>query len=161
MIRLITSETKRYYEAKVKEAGKVPFLEHQLQETQDNVAMWKAQSEDYLKQRDQERERTSQLTGEVCELQARLNGQQAEVHRQLDESREPVLALFRDLLDRADHPVEGADFRKELALRVLETWVENLSPEDHNSSMGLILRIITNTHKPKDQSEPEPANRNT
>lgn len=157
MIRIITAETKRYYEAKVEEAGKVPGLESQLQQAQEDVAMWKAQSEDYQQQRDQERERTAELTGELRELRARLDGQQAEFTRQLAESAKPVVALFEDLLDRAKNPVEGADFRKELALRVLETWVENLSPEDHKSPMGLILRIITDTPPPaaEDQAEAE------
>ncbi|MBV9024701.1 MAG: hypothetical protein JO362_13120, partial [Streptomycetaceae bacterium] len=58
MIHVITRSTKRYYEAKVEEAGKVPGLEYQLQEAQEDVAMWQAQSEDYQKQRDEERERT-------------------------------------------------------------------------------------------------------
>jgi len=156
VIHVITRSTKRYYEAKVEEAGKVPGLEYQLQEAQEDVAMWQAQSEDYQKQRDEERERTDQLTAELRELQARLDGQQAEFTRQLREASEPVADMLTDLIHRAEHPVEGADFRKELALRVLETWTERLTPEDHNSPMGLILRIITDTKKPEDQEdEPE------
>ncbi|MFF2331598.1 MULTISPECIES: hypothetical protein [unclassified Streptomyces] len=148
MIRLITGSTHRYYEGKVEEAGKVPGLEHQLREAQGDAVMWKAQSEDYLQQRDQERERTAQLTGEVRELQARLDGQQDEFTRQLQEASQPVADLLTDLIHRAEHPVEGADFRKELALRTVEIWTERLTPEDHDSPMGLILRIITDTRKP-------------
>ncbi|MCX4554554.1 hypothetical protein [Streptomyces sp. NBC_01500] len=148
MIRVITGTTHRYYEGKVEEAGKVPGLEHQLQEAQGDTAMWKAQSEDYQQQRDQERERTAQLTGELRELQARLDGQQTEFTRQLQEASKPVADLLTDLIHRAEHPVEGADFRKELALRAVEVWTERLTPEDHDSPMGLILRIITDTRKP-------------
>ncbi|NED06352.1 hypothetical protein G3I55_32425, partial [Streptomyces sp. SID6648] len=111
MIRVITGSTHRYYEGKVEEAGKVPGLEHQLREAQGDAAMWKAQSEDYQQQRDQERERTAQLTGELRELQARLDGQQAEFTRQLQEASKPVADLLTDLIHRAEHPVEGADFR--------------------------------------------------
>lgn len=148
MIRVITASTHRYYQGRVEEAGKVPGLEHQLQEAQGDAAMWKAQAEDYQQQLDQERERTEQLTGELRELQARLDGQQAEFTRQLREASEPVSKLLADLIHRAEHPVEGADFRKELALRTVEIWTERLTPEDHNSPMGLILRIITDTRKP-------------
>ncbi|WP_329345471.1 hypothetical protein OG252_52165 (plasmid) [Streptomyces sp. NBC_01352] len=148
MIRIITAETKRYYEGKVEEAGKVPGLEHQLKESQEDVAMWKAQSDDYQQQRDQERERTGQLTAELRELRAQLGGQQDEFNRQLREASEPVAALLTDLIHRAEHPVEGPDFRKELALRVVERWTESLTPEDQASPMGLILRIITDTRKP-------------
>jgi hypothetical protein len=148
VIRIITAETKRYYEGKVEEAGKVPGLEFELKEVQGDVAMWKAQSEDYQQQRDQERERTGQLTAEVRELRARLDGQQAEFTSQLREASEPVANLLTDLIHRAEHPVEGPDFRKELALRVVERWTEGLTPEDHASPMGLILRIITDTRKP-------------
>ncbi|MFE2749632.1 hypothetical protein ACFXKX_35830 [Streptomyces scopuliridis] len=148
MIRVITATTHRYYEGKVEEAGKVPGLEHQLQEAQGAADMWKAQSEDYQQQRDQERERTEQLTGELRELQARFDGHQAEFTRQLHEASKPVADLVTDLIHRAEHPVEGADFRKELALRVVERWTERLTPEDHDSPMGLILRIITDTRKP-------------
>lgn len=148
MIRVITSSTKRYFEAKVEEAVKVPGLEHQLQEAQGDVAMWKAQSEDYQQQRDQERERTEQLLGELRELQVQLDGQQGEFTRQLREASKPVADMLTDLIHRAEHPVEGADFRKELALRVVETWTERMPPEDHDSPMGLILRIIADTRKP-------------
>ncbi|MER7069320.1 hypothetical protein ABT357_27245 [Streptomyces albidoflavus] len=148
MIRIITTTTRRYYEGKVEEAGKVPGLEHQLQEAQGDAAMWQAQSEDYKQQRDQEHERTEQLAAELRELQAQLDGQQAEFSRQLREASLPVVELLTDLIDRAEHPVTGADFRKELALRVLETWEERLTPEDHKSPMGLILRVITDTRKP-------------
>jgi hypothetical protein len=148
VIRVITGSTHRYYEGKVEEAGKVPGLERQLQEARGDADMWKAQSEDYQQQRDQERERTEQLTGELRELQARLDGQQEEFTRQLREESKPVADMLTDLIHRAEHPVEGADFRKELALRVLETWTERLTPEDHNSPMGLILRVITDTRKP-------------
>ncbi|MEU0743981.1 hypothetical protein [Streptomyces sp. NPDC006134] len=148
MIRVITGTTHRYYEGKVEEAGKVPGLEYQLEEAESNAVMWEGQAEDYRQQRDQERERTEQLTAELRELQARLDGQQAEFTRQLREASEPVAQMLTDLIHRAEHPVTGADFRKELALRVLETWTERLTPEDHNSPMGLILRVITDTRKP-------------
>ncbi|MFG2176944.1 hypothetical protein ACGFMO_37220 [Streptomyces niveus] len=96
MIRVITGTTHRYYEGKVEEAGKIPGLEHQLQEAQGATAMWKAQSEDYQQQRDQERERTEQLMGELRELQARLDRQQAEFTRQLQEASKPVADLLTD-----------------------------------------------------------------
>ncbi|MEU6284972.1 hypothetical protein ABZ854_32490, partial [Streptomyces sp. NPDC047028] len=86
MIRVITGATHRYYEGKVEEAGKVPGLERLLREAQGDAAMWQAQSEDYQQQRDQERERTEQLTGELRDLQARLDGQQEEFTRQLREA---------------------------------------------------------------------------
>jgi hypothetical protein len=110
--------------------------------------MWKAQSDDYQQQRDQERELTAELTKESRELRARLDEQQGEFTRQLREASEPVAALLTDLIHRAEHPIEGPDFRKELALRVVERWTEGLTPEDHDSPMGLILRIITDTRKP-------------
>ncbi|QKZ20577.1 hypothetical protein [Streptomyces chartreusis] len=148
MIRIITAETKRYYEGKVEEAGKVPGLEYELKEAQGDVAMWKGQSEDYQQQRDQEREHIAELTKELRKLRARLDGQQDEFTRQLREASEPVAALLTDLIHRAEHPIQGADFRKELALRVVERWTERLTPEEHNDPMGLILRIITDTRKP-------------
>ncbi|MFF3460443.1 hypothetical protein ACFYXH_40435 [Streptomyces sp. NPDC002730] len=155
MIRVITRSTRQFYEAKVEEAGKVPGLEHQLQTAEEDVAMWKAQSEDYLQQRDQEHERTEQLMRELREARAQLDGQQSEFDRQLDEARKPVVDLLTDLLDRLNHPVQSADFRKELALRVVETWTERLTPEDHDSPMGLILRIITDTKKPGEATAAE------
>lgn len=148
MIRIITAETKRYYEGRVKEAGKVPGLEFQLKEAQEDVVMWRAQSDDYQQQRDQEREHTAELTKELRELRAQLDGQQADFTRQLREASEPVAALLTDLIHRAEHPVEGPDFRKELALRMVERWTERLTPEEHNDPLGLILRIITDTRKP-------------
>ncbi|WP_330294079.1 hypothetical protein [Streptomyces sp. NBC_00576] len=157
MIRIITRSTRRYYEGRVEEAGKVPGLEFQLKEAQEDAATWKAQSGDYEQQRDQEREHTAQLTDELRELRARLDGQQAEFTRQLREASEHIAALLTDLIHRAEHPVEGADFRKELALRVVERWREGLTPEDHDSPMGLILRIITDTRKPGEVVAEEPA----
>jgi len=148
VIWIITAATKRYYEGKVEEAGKVPGLELQLKEAQEDAAMWKAQSDDYQQQRDQEREHTAELTKGLRELRAQLDGQQDEFTRQLREASEPVAALLTDLIHRAEHPVEGADFRKELALRMVERWTERLTPEEHNDPMGLILRIITDTRKP-------------
>ena len=148
MIRIITAETKRFYEGKVEEAGKVPGLDYELKEARGDADMWKAQSEDYKQQLDQEREYTAELTKELRELRARLDGQQDEFNRQLREASEPVAALLTDLIHRAEHPVEGPDFRKELALRVVEKWTEGMTPEEHNDPMGLILRIITDTRKP-------------
>ncbi|MFM9449133.1 hypothetical protein [Streptomyces acidiscabies] len=148
MIRIISAETKRFYEGKVEEAGQVPGLEYELKEARGDADMWKAQSDDYKQQLDQERELTAELTKETRELRACLDGQQDEFTRQLREASEPVAALVTDLIHRAEHPIEGADFRKELALRVVERWTERLTPEEHNDPLGLILRIITNTWKP-------------
>ncbi|MEU6285016.1 hypothetical protein, partial [Streptomyces sp. NPDC047028] len=103
---------------------------------------------------------TEQLTGELRDLQARLDGQQEEFTRQLREASKPVADLLTDLIHRAEHPVEGADFRKELALRTVEIWTERLTPEEHDDPMGLILRIITDTRKPGEvvaDEEPAPA----
>lgn len=149
MIRIITTGTMKFYQAKAEEAGKVPGLEYELQEARKDVVMWRGQSDDYLLQRNQERERTAQLTGELRELQARFDNQQADFDRQLDSARKPIEELFTDLLDRLNHPAQGAEVRKEVALRVLETCVQNMTEEDHNSPMGLILRVITDTEKPE------------
>jgi multidrug efflux pump subunit AcrA (membrane-fusion protein) len=161
VIRIITGSTHRYYESKVEEAGQVPGLENRLQAAQDDVAMWRRQSADYEQQRDQERERTAQLTTALREIRAQLDGQQAEFTQQLREASEPVAALLTDLIHRAEHPVKGPDFRKELALRVIERWTERLTPEEQNDPMALILRIITNTRKPgeviPDDGAPAPA----
>ncbi|MBU3865549.1 hypothetical protein KN815_16125 [Streptomyces sp. 4503] len=156
MIRIITAETARYYEAQAAKARNVPFLEHQMREAKDDVAMWKAQSADYLKQRDEEHALNAQLVRELREAGARLRGQQAEFDRQMDEARKPVVDMLTDLLDRLNHPVQGAEFRKELALRVVEKWVEKLTPEDHDSPLGLILRIITDTKEAGDPGETAP-----
>lgn len=155
MIHVITRSTKRYYETKVEEAGKLPGLEYQLQEAEEDAAMWKEQSADYEQQRDQERERTDQLTRELREARTRLDGQQAEFDRQLDAARKPLIELYTEMLDRANHPVEGTDFRRELALAVLEKWAGSLTPDEHNSPMGVILRVITGSKKPENQGEPE------
>ncbi|ATL88753.1 hypothetical protein [Streptomyces malaysiensis] len=156
MIRIITTAAARYYEDQAQKANSVPFLEHQLREAKEDVAMWKAQSEDYLKQRDEEHALNAQLVRELREAGARLGGQQAEFDQQLDEARKPIVDMLTDLLDRLDHPVQGAEFRKELALRVLERWVEKLTPEDHDSPLGLILRIVTDTKQPGDPGESAP-----
>ncbi|MGW1765039.1 hypothetical protein ACWCQL_13310 [Streptomyces sp. NPDC002073] len=145
---MITTATHRYYEQQTARARRVPGLEHELANAKELAEVWQAQSEDYQGQRNQERQLTEQLTGELRELQARLDGQQAEFTRQLREASDPVKDLLTDLISRAEHPVEGADFRKELALRTVEIWTERMTPEEHDSPSGLILRIITDTEKP-------------